>query len=428
MAKSRLRILFIVNHFYPELGAIRTEFEITRELAKNNKVLVITTFPRSYRLPRNYKYVVPRFKPAVIEWINGLKVLRIKSFKSKIDEFRQRFIELLTSFIMLFVASFFLAPYYDVLLVAGDIELVVAQIGILLKFFWKKPVVVILHDIHPDTLVRSGVIKKTSIVVRLSEVMIRIFSRYVDRVVVHSNTNAWILSKRYSMPLERINIVELWANIEDIEPTISPEEKDLLKRKYAETSNNFLVSFAGVMNPPQGLDVVIYAAKWIKDHFEKEYEKMKFLLVGDGMDKPRLMTLAESLNVKDIVKFLPLQPRNKYIEILKASDACLVTLRKDYIQPVVPSKLLEIMAAGCPAVLSMPRHSDAVRIVEKYKCGIYAGNGDPEELAQALLKLMHNPELAHLLGNNGRLAAERYYNLGRAVKQYQDILLRVVKN
>ena len=419
-----IRILFIVNHFYPELGAIRTEFEIARELArKGNKVLVVTTFPRDYRLPKGCKYHVPKLRPAIIECIDRLRILRVKSFKSHIDEMKQRIADLITSMKALLLASLPLAPFYDVLLVAGDIELVVSQIGVLLKALWHKPLVVILHDIHPDTLVRSGVIKGKTIV-KLAELLIRMFSKWVDKVIVHSYANARILSKRYNMPMEKIEVVELWANINEILPA-SLNTRRVLKEKYIEDLSRFVVTFAGVMNPPQGLDVVVYAAKYIKDNYENSKDIL-FLLVGDGMDKPRLVKLTKQLGVDDIVKFLPLQPRNKYIEILQLSDACLVTLRRDYIQPVVPSKLLEIMAAGCPVILSMPPHSDAVKIVLKRKCGIYAGNGDPRKLAQAVITLLRNPRLRQIFSMNGRRAAEDYYNLNRAVKQYSNILGEII--
>ena len=421
-----MRILFIVNHFYPELGAIRTEFEIAKELAKRgNTVLVITTFPRSYRLPRGYKYHIPRLKPAVLEQLeydNKLRILRIKSFRSRVDNMKQRVIELVISVIALLLPSLFLAPFYDVLLIAGDIELAMGQVGVLLKILWRKPLLVILHDIHPDVLIRSGVIKG-GLVIRLAELLIRLFSKWVDKVIVHSYTNAKILSKRYSMPMKKILVVELWANINEIYP-VPPSVRRELKRKYVGDPNKFIVSFAGVMNPPQGLDVVIRAAKYIKENYEK-YDNILFLLVGDGMDKPRLMSIAKKLGVDDIVKFLPLQPRDKYIEILQLSDACLVTLRPDYIQPVVPSKLLEIMAAGCPAVLSMPPHSDAVKIVLKSKCGIYAKGGDPKKLAQAIMLLLEKPELRNRCSINGRKATEQFYNIDRVARQYEEILREV---
>ena len=84
------------------------------------------------------------------------------------------------------------------------------------------------------------------------------------------------------------------------------------------------------------------------------------------------------------------------------------------------------MAAGCPALLSMPPISDAVKIVTKYNCGIYAGNGDPKALAEAIIKLYKSRQLLQILGMNGRKAVMEYFNLVRAVNQYEEILSKVL--
>ena len=419
-----MRILFIVNHFYPELGAIRTEYEIARKLAEHHELLVVTTFPRAYRLPKGVLYNVPKLRIVVVEQYGKLRVLRVKSFLSRFEELKQRIAELISSLKTLLIVSFFLTPFYDVLLVAGDIELLVAQIGILLKLVWRKPVVVVLHDIHPDVLVRAGVLKK-GLLFKFFELLIRSFARYVDTVIVHSHSNAVMLAKRYNMPMDKIRVVELWANVEDLERITRSLDIVKLRQEFVPEEGKFIVSFAGIMNPPQGLDVVICAAQCIKERYPSIASKIVFLLVGEGMEKVRLIKLAKELRVDDMVKFFPLQPRDRYVGILLFSDICLVTLRKDYVQPVVPSKLFEIMAAGRPALLSMPTISDAVKIVTKYGCGIYAGNGDPEALAKAIVTLYKRRHLLQSLGRNGRRAVMEYFNLARAVSQYEGILSKV---
>ncbi len=415
------KILFIVNHFYPELGAIRTEYEISKGLSKEGyDIKIVTTSPRKYRLPIGYTYP-RRFAPLYLEKVDGLNIYRINFFISQEDKPSQRILDLITTLTLMFITSLGIALSSDVIIVAGDVELLIAQIGILLKVFYRKPLVVILHDIHPDAMVKSGIVEKNSFVFRLMELLIRSFSKYVDLVIVHSNSNAFLLSKRYGIDISRIKVVDLWANIDEITPP-TPIEKKMLKKKYLGDDSKFVVSFAGVMNPPQGLDVVIWGAKYLKDNYPQICEKLVFLLVGDGSDKSKLIDLSEKLKVKDMFVFLPFQPREKYIEILKLSDISLVTLNKDYIQPVVPSKLLEIMAAGCSVIISTPPFSDAVKIVKEHKCGLYSGNGSPQKLAESIVKLYLERDLLQELGSRGRSACEEYYNYFRAIDQYKNII------
>ena len=416
------KILFIINHFYPEIGAVRTEFEISKILSWKNEVLVITTFPRRYRLPTGYIYKKSWFSLAYVENVERIKILRIVSFLSRTDNIKQRVPELLTGIISLFIGTVFLAPFYNIIVVAGDIEIAIALTGILsAKIIWKKPIVAIVHDIHPDVLIKSGIIKG-GLLLKISQLLIRIFSKYIDLVIVHSDLNKIVLSKRYNIPLEKVKVLNLWANINEIKPA-DIAEKQIIKKKYGFNPNKVLVTFAGIMNPPQGLDVVIQAASIIKENFKDK--DIIILLVGDGSEKIHLKKLANKLGVNDIVRFLPLQPRDKYINLIRMSDICLVTLRPGYWQPVVPSKLIEMMAAGCPVVLSMPPRSDAVRIVARNKAGIYAGEGDPEKLAKAIIKLVENEHLRRRMGINARMAVERHYSLNQVAKNLENIINKI---
>jgi colanic acid biosynthesis glycosyl transferase WcaI len=58
------------------------------------------------------------------------------------------------------------------------------------------------------------------------------------------------------------------------------------------------------------------------------------------------------------IEFLPPQPREIYPSVLFASDICLVTLDKSVKTPVVPAKLLNIIASGRPVVASMNLKGD----------------------------------------------------------------------
>ena len=108
---------------------------------------------------------------------------------------------------------------------------------------------------------------------------------------------------------------------------------------------------------------MLHSARILKDQ-----KDIAFLLVGDGVEKPKLLKLAQE-NHLDNVFFLPMQPKDKYPEVLLASDLCLVTLRQEVKTPVVPSKILSIMAAGRPVLASLPLDGDAPRLIAEAGCG-----------------------------------------------------------
>jgi hypothetical protein len=131
----------------------------------------------------------------------------------------------------------------------------------------------------------------------------------------------------------------------------------------------------------QDMNTIVSSAFCLRDH-----KNILFLLVGDGVEKRKAQTRSQELGLESIL-WLPMQPSLVYPEILAASDVSLINLHPELHTPVVPSKLLSIMAAARPVVASLPDESDAGRIINEANCGICVKAGDGEALAQAILKL-----------------------------------------
>ncbi|GAI04311.1 unnamed protein product, partial [marine sediment metagenome] len=182
-------------------------------------------------------------------------------------------------------------------------------------------------------------------------------------------------------------------------------------------NSKFVVSFAGVMGFAQGLNIVIDCAELLKS-----YKDILFLLVGDGVKKDGLIKKAEDMQLNNI-KFLPPQHREVYPSILFASDICLVTLDKSVKTPVVPAKLLNIMASGRPVVASMNLKGDAPKIIKAAKCGYCVESDDVEGFSKAILKLYHNPELKDEFGMNGRKYAVKHFSRKVCIEKYEKLFL-----
>jgi len=165
----------------------------------------------------------------------------------------------------------------------------------------------------------------------------------------------------------------------------------------------------------QGLEVVVGAAEILKGE-----KNIQFVLVGDGVKKGELEALAREKKLENVL-FVPTQPLKIYPQILHASDLCLVTLRKDLATPVVPGKMLSIMAAGKPVVASMPLQGDAPKILAEFNCGLAARPDDPADLAAVIRKLYNDSSLRETMGKNGRHGAETAFSRENCVTIYEKI-------
>ncbi len=242
--------------------------------------------------------------------------------------------------------------------------------------------------------------------------MARFLYKRSDAITVHSEGNRkHIVCK--GAPSSKVHTVNNWIDFE----AIRPAEKSNDFRIAHQLGDAFVVSYAGIMGFAQDLDGVVKAASLLKNQSD-----ILFLLVGDGVTKKKLEAYVLEVGLTN-VKFLPMQPADKYNQLLTNSNTCLVSLRKELATPVVPGKLQSIMAAGRPAICSMSRHSDAVQLIEEANCGIYVEPGNPQALAEAILFLYENPSLAEELGRNGRVYAWQHFQKDDCIRQYNSILM-----
>jgi len=95
--------------------------------------------------------------------------------------------------------------------------------------------------------------------------------------------------------------------------------------------------------------------------------------------------------------------------------------------PVVPGKLLSIMASGRPVITSLPLTGDTPKIINENKCGLAVAPADPQALAEAILKLYNDKSLREEFGSNGRLAAENIFSREVCVSRYEEIMKGLIK-
>ncbi len=127
---------------------------------------------------------------------------------------------------------------------------------------------------------------------------------------------------------------------------------------------------------------------------------------GDPGFKRALQQLAADLGVQSQVAFLPAVPYDEVSEFTVGAD-----IGHGLYNPINLShqtattssnKTLEYMAAGIPLLASdRPGLRD---LVSRYACGVVADESNPHSIAQAVNRLLANPEQARQMGANGRRA------------------------
>jgi glycosyltransferase involved in cell wall biosynthesis len=96
-----------------------------------------------------------------------------------------------------------------------------------------------------------------------------------------------------------------------------------------------------------------------------------------------------------------------------------VTLKK-HIPGAVPSKLYEAMASEKPVILVAS--GEAAEIVRNQQAGIVVEPGNEAGFSQAVRTLHTQPALCRTLGENGRRAAEQYFDRTKIASRFIEYL------
>jgi len=168
----------------------------------------------------------------------------------------------------------------------------------------------------------------------------------------------------------------------------------------------FKVMYLGAHGRANALDVLIQAAKVIQD---RGYKDIRFILVGDGPEKPRLIELAQKSGLKN-VGFRDPVPKTEVPKALQEADALIFNLEraKVFKYGISSNKLFDYMASGKPILFAVEAANNPV---EEAHCGLTVPPRDPQALAEAVIRLYKTPqEELGAMGRQGREYVEKYHD------------------
>ena len=95
----------------------------------------------------------------------------------------------------------------------------------------------------------------------------------------------------------------------------------------------------------------------------------------------------------------------------------------------LPVTILEAMAARKP-VITTPAGGNA-EIVSHGETGLIVPSGDHDQLAEAILHLLHNPEKARLMGQKGYERVQAHFSLKQMVERtfqvYNEVVAKLIR-
>jgi len=287
----------------------------------------------------------------------------------------------------------------------------------MVKKFRHIPLVYNLQDIFPDSLVSTGMTHEGSLLWKIGRHIENFTYRNADKIVVISQDfKRNIIAK--GVPEEKIEVIYNWVDENAIIP-VKDEENELFE-EFGIGRDKFRVVYAGNLGNAQNIEIIVNAARRLKDN-----SQIEFIIFGTGglEDEIKATKAKEQL---DILKILPLQPYERVAKVYGMGNACIVACKPGLGGAAMPSKTWSIMSSGS-AVLANFDEGELKEIVENNHCGVFTKAGDLEGFVHVIEELSQHPERCAEMGRNGRQFILE--NLTREVgtQKYVEVIKSVVK-
>jgi glycosyltransferase involved in cell wall biosynthesis len=293
--------------------------------------------------------------------------------------------------------------------------LTVGVTAILIRFFRRTPLVYDIQDLWPDTLAATDMIKNTT-ALRLIEGLCGWVYRHSDFITVLSPGFKRRLIEQ-GVTANKLSIIYNWADEASLTASSARLPTEFPGQDY------FRILFAGNMGKAQALEVVLEAALLLKD----QCPHICFILVGDGVEKNRLMDKAKEIALSNVL-FLPRVSMNEIGGYLSAADALLVNLSNDPLFEItIPSKTQAYMAAGKPILMAVS--GDAADLLRFANAGVAVPPGSASLLSEAVKYLADlSPRELKALGQNASTFYNANMSLRIGVQSFKRIFNEAIEN
>lgn len=240
----------------------------------------------------------------------------------------------------------------------------------------KKPVLLNIQDIFPDSLVSTGAVKIKPIISYFENKQRKMYKK-VDCITVLSQDMKNTLIKK-GVDDKKIFIAYNWFEKDQIKEIDIQQNK--FAKKYNLSKEKFTVQYAGNLGFVINYDVFIEVAKRLID-----YKNIELQIVGNGSQEEKLKkTVLE--NGLSNVKFFSMQPLELVSDVYSYCDVCLIPLKRGVIYHSVPSKASIIMACKRPIILSCGQ-SDYTNLFLENNIEYIFGCNEYEKIANKIIEL-----------------------------------------
>lgn len=230
--------------------------------------------------------------------------------------------------------------------------------------------------------------------------------RFVDLMIVNSQAVADAARLQESPPPRRIAVIpnglDLSRNRSSAARTVSSPTK--------------VIGIVSMLRPEKRVDLFVEAARLLAG----QDRDVRFEIVGDGPERPRLEALASRYNLQDRLVFRGVL--GQVAEFLDTIDVGVLCSDTEGLS----NAIVEYMATGLP--IAATAVGGNLELLDDQATALLSPAGDADRLAGNVARLLDDPKLAQRLGVAARRQCEAKFDLQIVLSRHEQLYRELTFN
>jgi glycosyltransferase involved in cell wall biosynthesis len=300
---------------------------------------------------------------------------------------------------------------FDVVIVTSP-PLFVGASGYLVSRLRRMPFVFEVRDLWPESAIDTGVLTN-KLVIKLAYFVEGFIYKRAKLINVLTPAFYTALRKKKGIPARKLIQISNAADFSLSEKLLREFDREAFRQQHGLT-DKFVITYVGAHGVANCLEQLLDAGEALAD------THVLFLLIGQGMEKDRLVKLAADRRINN-VRFLDSVPKADVFRYILASEmGASVLKRVDTFKTVYSNKTFDYMSCRKPILMAIDGVSR--ELVEAAKAGTYVEPENTSEYNRIIRRYLAEPARLTAEGENGYLFAKENFDREVLAKKYLDYI------
>jgi glycosyltransferase involved in cell wall biosynthesis len=314
-------------------------------------------------------------------------------------------------FSSLWAGLFMTKGKFDVIIVTSP-PLFIAISGYLISRFKRTPFVFEIRDLWPESAIDTGVVTN-KLVIKLAFALEAFVYKKATLINVLTPAFREILIEKKKVNPDKIIFIPNAADFTLSDKILLNFEKVSFRKEH-NLEGKFVIIYVGAHGVANHLEQIIETGLLLLN------TNVLFLLIGDGMEKKRLVALAKEKKLNNI-RFLDPVPKAEVFKYILASDMGTSVLKNvDTFKTVYSNKTFDYMSCKIPILMAIDGVSK--KLVEDAQAGEFVKPENPKDFSDKIKYYLVNPEKVRIQGENGYKFAKSNFDRTVLAEKYIGLI------